>query len=158
MPRRQPARPGLSVAQSRSCFTNGQDTIDLSQLYDIAGFDDPTITADGTTAVIDLSAHGQGTIQLWNVDVDDLEAGDFQFSDPSVSDPSGQDFSASTTTDGRVAVGDSVTGNMGSWDDRDCVVERIALADFGKWSRTRGAASRQCKHPFPTILSTRDAG
>ena len=37
----------------------------------------------------------------------------------SVSEPEGQDFSANTSTDGRVAVGDSVTGNIGSARERD---------------------------------------
>ena len=37
----------------------------------------------------------------------------------SVSEPSGQDFSANTSTDGRVVVGDSVTGNIGSARERD---------------------------------------
>ena len=45
----------------------------------------------------------------------------------SVSEPGGQDFSASTSTAGRVAVGDSVTGNIGSWGDRDWfAVELVA--------------------------------
>ena len=37
----------------------------------------------------------------------------------SVSEPSGQDFSANTSTDGRVVVGDSVTGNIESARERD---------------------------------------
>ena len=41
-------------------FADGEDVIALSQLADIAGLDDLTITADGTTPVIDLTAHGGG--------------------------------------------------------------------------------------------------
>ena len=37
----------------------------------------------------------------------------------SVSEPDGEDFSASKSTDGRVAVGESVTGNIGATGDRD---------------------------------------
>ena len=58
--------------------TNG-DKIDLFRISGIAGFEDLTITADGTTAVIDLTAHGGGTIQLVDVNVDDLDAEDFTF-------------------------------------------------------------------------------
>ena len=45
-------------------FTDGDDTIDLSALTDITGFSDLTITQDGTTAVINLSSQGGGTIRL----------------------------------------------------------------------------------------------
>ena len=65
-------------------FTDGDDLIDLSALADVSGFDDLSITADGTTAVIDLSAQGGGTIRLENVDVADLDAGDFVFQEPTV--------------------------------------------------------------------------
>ena len=60
-------------------FTDGEDLIDLTQISGISGFDDLTITADGTTAVIDLTAHGGGTIRLGNFSVNDLDAEDFQF-------------------------------------------------------------------------------
>ena len=52
-------------------FTDGEDLIDLSQISGISGFEDLTITADGTTAVIDLTAHCGGTIRLENVEVAD---------------------------------------------------------------------------------------
>ena len=42
-------------------------------------FDDLTITADGTSAVIDLSDYGGGEIRLENVAVADLDAEDFNF-------------------------------------------------------------------------------
>ena len=60
-------------------FTDGEDLIDLTQISGISGFDDLTITADGTTTVIDLAAHGGGTIRLENFGVNDLDAEDFQF-------------------------------------------------------------------------------
>ena len=60
-------------------FTDGEDSIDLTAITGVAAFDDLTITADGTTAVIDLSAHGGGTIRLDNVAVADLDAEDFNF-------------------------------------------------------------------------------
>ena len=63
-------------------FTDGEDGIDLTQITGITGFGDLTITADGTTAVIDLSDYGGGEIRLENVAVADLDAEDFQFYEP----------------------------------------------------------------------------
>ena len=60
-------------------FGDRGDLIDLTAITDITGIDDLTITADGTTAVIDLTAHGGGTIRLENVAVADLDAADFTF-------------------------------------------------------------------------------
>ena len=59
------------------------DQIDLTQIAGISGFDDLTITADGTAAVIDLTSHGGGTIRLENTSVSDLDADDFAFYDSS---------------------------------------------------------------------------
>ena len=63
-------------------FTNGEDTIDLTQITGITAFDNLTITADGTTAVIDLSDYGGGEIRLENVAVANLDAEDFNFYEP----------------------------------------------------------------------------
>ena len=60
-------------------FTDGEDSIDLTQITGITAFDDLTITADGTTAVIDLTDYGGGTIRLENIDVSELDAEDFNF-------------------------------------------------------------------------------
>ena len=62
-----------------SDFADGEDMIDLSALTGITAFSDLTITADGTTAVIDLSSQGGGTIRLEDFDVSDLDADDFVF-------------------------------------------------------------------------------
>ena len=62
-------------------FTVDDDTIDLSAFTGITAFSDLSITAAGTTAVIDLSSHGGGTIRLENVTDTDLDAGDFTFYD-----------------------------------------------------------------------------
>ena len=52
--------------------------------------------------------------------LDDAEAtGTILNSDSSVSEPDGEDFSADTSTGGRVVVGESVTGNVEALDDRD---------------------------------------
>ena len=64
-------------------FTDGEDTIDLTAFTSITGFADLTITASGSTAVIDLTGQGGGEIRLQNVDVDDLDASDFNFYDSS---------------------------------------------------------------------------
>lgn len=65
-------------------FTDGEDVINLSGMADVTGFEDLTITADGTAAVIDLTDKGGGKIRLENFDVDDLDATDFQFYEPPV--------------------------------------------------------------------------
>ena len=62
-------------------FTDGDDTIDLSNISGITGFDNLTITADGDDAVIDLSSHGAGSVRLENVDVSDLDVDDFVFAE-----------------------------------------------------------------------------
>ena len=72
-------------------FADGEDLIDLAQLSGIAGFDDVTITADGNDAVIDLTAHGGGTIRLQDFDVADLDAEDFVFAEPTVDPGAGID-------------------------------------------------------------------
>ena len=65
-------------------FTDGDDLIDLTQITGITGFDALTINADGSDAVIDLTAHGGGTIRLENFSVDNLDADDFSFYEPPV--------------------------------------------------------------------------
>ena len=59
-----------------SDFTDGEDLIDLSRISGITGFDDLTVTRDGSDTVIDT---GEGTIRLENFDLDDLDADDFTF-------------------------------------------------------------------------------
>ena len=63
-------------------FTDGEDTIDLTAITDITGFGDLTITTEGTNAVVDLSAHGGGTIILEDFDASNLDASDFEFHTP----------------------------------------------------------------------------
>ena len=60
-------------------FTDGDDTIDLSNFSSITAFSGLTITADGDAAVIDLSSQGAGSVRLENVAVSDLDADDFVF-------------------------------------------------------------------------------
>ena len=62
-------------------FTDGDDQIDLSNISAITGFDDLTITADGDDVVINLDAHGAGSVRLENVAVSDLDAEDFVFAE-----------------------------------------------------------------------------
>ena len=66
-------------------FTDGEDAIDLTAISGISGFQDLTIAADGSAAVIDLTEYGGGTIRLENTDVTDLDTEDFVFSAPPVS-------------------------------------------------------------------------
>ena len=60
-------------------FTDGEDQIDLSAFSGISGFDDLSIRASESAAVIDLTGHGGGTIRIENIDVDELDAEDFAF-------------------------------------------------------------------------------
>ena len=59
-------------------FTPGEgDQIDLSAFADLGGFASLTLTADGSDTVLDLSAHGGGTVRLQGVAAADLLAADF---------------------------------------------------------------------------------
>ena len=60
-------------------FTDGEDQIDLSAFSGISGFDDLSIRASESAAVIDLTGHGGGTIRIENINVDELDAEDFAF-------------------------------------------------------------------------------
>ena len=60
-------------------FTDGDDLIDLRAISALTDFESLSITADGTTAVIDLTGYGVATLRLENVEVADLGADDFQF-------------------------------------------------------------------------------
>ena len=62
-------------------FTDGDDTIDLSNITGITAFSDLSISADGDDAVIDLSSQGAGSVRLENVDASDLDADNFVFAD-----------------------------------------------------------------------------
>ena len=59
-------------------FANNEDKIDLSA-FDLAGFDDLTITSTSYSVTIDLTDHGGGTIQLYDFDIANLDATDFLF-------------------------------------------------------------------------------
>ena len=60
-------------------FTDGEDTIDLSAFAGIASFSDLKPMQDGSDTVIDLSAHGGGTVTLQGVSPGYLDADDFAF-------------------------------------------------------------------------------
>ena len=68
-------------------FTDGDDLIDLRAISALTDFDSLSITADGTTAVIDLTGYGVGTLRLENVEVADLDADDFQFAPATAVEP-----------------------------------------------------------------------
>ena len=78
-PSTDPQFPWVNGTDTVEDFTRGEDRIDLSQLASIEGFEDLHITADGSTAVIDLTGVQGGTLRLENVSVDDLDASDFIF-------------------------------------------------------------------------------
>lgn len=60
-------------------FTDDEDVIDLAQISGISGFGDLEVTAMDDATMIDLTAHGGGTILLENFDIADLDASDFWF-------------------------------------------------------------------------------
>ena len=53
------------------------DQIDLSVFAGLSGFTALSLSADGSATVLDLSAHGGGTIRLQDIAVADLAAADF---------------------------------------------------------------------------------
>ena len=70
-------------------FGAGGDVIDLSAFSGIAGLGDLSIIIERDAIVIDLTAHGGGTIRLQNFDIDNLNTNDFVFSDEPDEDGSG---------------------------------------------------------------------
>ena len=60
-------------------FRDGPDRIDLSAFSTISGMSDLTVTQDGDDAVIDLTAHGGGTIRLEGKSVDHVYERNFLF-------------------------------------------------------------------------------
>ena len=58
-------------------FTPGADRIDLSAFADLGGLASLTLTAAGSDTVLDLSAHGGGTVRLQGIAAADLLAADF---------------------------------------------------------------------------------
>ena len=59
-------------------FTNDEDLIDLTA-FDLAGFDDLTLSSASNGVKIDLSVHDGGTILLQDFDIANLDASDFIF-------------------------------------------------------------------------------
>ena len=59
-------------------FSDNEDKVDLSA-FDLAGFDDLTLSSASGGVTIDLTEHGGGTILLQNFDIADLDAADFIF-------------------------------------------------------------------------------
>ena len=64
-------------------FADGEDTIDLSNLEGIAGFDDLDIETYGDTTVIDLTCYGGGIVTLEDTGDASFGAEDFVFYEPS---------------------------------------------------------------------------
>jgi len=55
------------------------DTIDLSLIESITGWNSLSMTQQGDDVVIDLTDHGGGSITLSGIDINDLDADDFNF-------------------------------------------------------------------------------
>ena len=58
-------------------FPEEGDRIDLSAFAGLTGFASLTLTADGSATILDLRAHGGGTVRLEGIAVADLLAADF---------------------------------------------------------------------------------
>ena len=59
-------------------FGNGEDLIDLTA-FGLSGFSDLSVTKSLFGIEVDLSAHGGGTIDLWDMEMAALDASDFLF-------------------------------------------------------------------------------
>ena len=59
-------------------FTDGEDRIDLGD-FSLSGFGALTLSSEADGVMIDLTAHGGGTILLEDADMADLDAADFSF-------------------------------------------------------------------------------
>ena len=59
-------------------FVDNEDKIDLSA-FNLSGFDALSLSSEDEGTTIDLSAHGGGTIMLYELDIADLDATDFLF-------------------------------------------------------------------------------
>ena len=86
-----------------------------------------------TVRASDVDETTDTTVTVSVADVDEPVEGNPPVAQPdqstpqTVSEPAGEDFSAGTSTSGRVAVGDTATGNIGSNGDRDWfAVELVA--------------------------------
>ena len=58
-------------------FPEEGDRIDLSAFAGLTGFASLRLTADGDAMILDLRAHGGGTVRLEGIAVADLLAADF---------------------------------------------------------------------------------
>ena len=67
----------------------------------------------------------------------------------SVSEPNGQDLSEDSSTTGRIAVGDTATGNIGTWGDRDWfAVELVAGKTYTVDLRGSGTGDGTLNDPY----------
>ena len=86
-----------------------------------------TVRASDGTHAVDTTV----TVSVTDMQEDPTVDPHVSESQESVSEPDGEDFSANTSTAGRIAVGDSVTGNIGSSGDRDWyAVELVAGVEY----------------------------
>ena len=102
-------------------FAAGEDHIDLRQFPHIFGLSDLMVTSDEKGTTIYLDEHRESGIRLKGF-IANLDASDFVFAEAKE-----DDFSADTTTEGRVAVDSPVTGTIETEGDEDWfVVELVA--------------------------------
>ena len=86
-----------------------------------------TVRASDGTHAVDTTV----TVSVTDMQEDPTVDPHVSESQESVSEPDGEDFSANTSTAGRIAVGDSVTGNIGSSGDQDWyAVELVAGVEY----------------------------
>ena len=99
-------------------FTDGEDLIDLSAFTGITSFDELTVADnDDSNAVIDLTAHGGGTITLTGVATADLDGDNFTFYQDTYTGTDGADTlagGAGADTITGLAGDDTLTGGAGA--------------------------------------------
>ena len=76
-----PAPPPDGIC-SPTEYYRPRDILDLTQLPAISGYDDLEITADDSTVVVDLTAHGGGTIRIEHFTLEDLRSASIDYYEP----------------------------------------------------------------------------
>ena len=123
----------IEAGDSGGLFAIDSETGALS--YQGAGedYESGTTSYELTVRASDGGLHSEVTVAVNVTDlqepeeVEPLVTQSEQSTPQTVSEPAGEDFAANISTAGRIAVGDTATGNIGRWGDRDgFAVELVA--------------------------------
>ena len=123
----------IEAGDSGGLFAIDSETGALS--YQGAGedYESGTTSYELTVRASDGGLHSEVTVAVNVTDVQEPEEVEplvtqsEQSTPQTISEPAGEDFAANISTAGRIAVGDTATGNIGRWGDRDgFAVELVA--------------------------------